>query len=114
MTRVVLAAAMIVVPGAAEADGAPDFSGNALYQACTAEVIDGSAFCRGYVWGGFESVAELSRNWATVQPICMPPGVSASQMADMVIGYLHDHPAERHRPAISLVLEAMARGFPCK
>ena len=33
---------------------------------------------------------------------------------DVAVKYLEDHPEIRHRPANSIVMEALSKAFPCK
>jgi len=45
--------------------------------------------------------------------ICVPSGVTISQLADIVTKYLRDNPEVRHFTAASSTTVALARVFPC-
>lgn len=45
--------------------------------------------------------------------ICRPAAVTRDQMFDVVMDWLEQHPAERHRPAAKLIGLAFAEAWPC-
>lgn len=46
--------------------------------------------------------------------VCTPPGVTVSQLMDIVRAYLRGVPHRLHETAESLVQEALTRVFPCE
>ena len=78
--------------------------GNALKEYCQSTNVYEMGFCIGYVVGVADNNA---------MSICMPPGVSQGQIRDIVKKYLNDNPAQLHRDADVLVLNALQQAFPC-
>ena len=44
---------------------------------------------------------------------CMPNGVTARQMRDLIVAMLLENPSLRHNSAIGFVRAAYARAYPC-
>ena len=81
---------------------------NELYEDCTA--ASGSpemAFCTGYVLG-------LSDILRTLKLECLPKDTAVGQIVDVVIDYLHDHPAARYYSASSAAGLALMKAFVCQ
>lgn len=70
-----------------------------------------SGIAQGYVGGVQDS--------ANGQPVngflffCVPSEVKGSQAEEITLNYLKAHPEERHLPAKTLVIWALAEKFPC-
>jgi hypothetical protein len=93
-----LAVSMLIQPGYARAE---IISGNKLHEYC--QKYDARQFVYGYV----TSVADTSKS------VCVPPGVTVGQLADVVCGYLSNHPEKRHYDGAGLAVQALNASFPC-
>jgi hypothetical protein len=110
----VLAAALgcSAVPAAAAQGGYEN--GNELYASCTSQKIDERGICLGYVIGTVDTYLALQEVGKVGKAICIPKGVLAGELRDVVAKYLADTPGERHFDAESLVWVAVFHAFPCK
>ncbi len=81
--------------------------GNVLYDHC--EKL--SQYCVGYVLG----IADAMKNHNTVDGYasCIPDQSTGTQLIDVVIKYMSNHPERRHEAAVSLVSKAFEEAFPC-
>ncbi len=77
-------------------------TGNDLIQHCIAAP---DSFCAGYVGGVIDTSHAL---------FCFPPEVSKSELINITIVYLRDHPDKLGLYAPNLVIKAMRVAFPCK
>lgn len=87
-------------------------SGNKLLEGC--DVPKQSyplGICTGYSVAVMDAM--LAGQAVNGYTACAPVGVTASQVRDVVIGYLKAHPEVRHYAAVGLVAEAIAEAFPC-
>jgi hypothetical protein len=98
MTMAGLAVSMLIQPGYARAE---IISGNKLHEYC--QKYDARQFVFGYV----TSVVDTSKI------VCVPPGVTVGQLADVVCGYLSNHPEKRHYDGAGLASQALNASFPC-
>lgn len=81
-------------------------NGNKLKQSCESGAISES-YCLGYIIGVADS---------NVLSICAPGGpggVTKGQFLSIVKKYFNDNPAQLHRDADVLVLDALKKAFPC-
>jgi hypothetical protein len=110
MTKIALGAvALLAMAGEARATF---MDGNRLYEDCTGAVNFGEGVCLGYILGvvdQWESV-RLVQN----EPRCVPDGVKARQVNDVVVNYLRDHPENRSYAALSLVTVAVSKAWNCQ
>jgi hypothetical protein len=67
-----------------------------------------TAYDVGYCHGMVQGVIYFSTS------DCAPEGVSIKQDLRVVVKYLEDHPEKLHLHAAQLVMEALAKAFPCK
>ena len=110
--------AATLIPASASADDATFVDGNKLYDQCTGTAPGSSSYysgyglCAAYINGIADALGSGSsiRGWST----CFPERVTIAQMVDVVKQSLAAHPETRHLPAARLVVEALARTFPCK
>ena len=80
-------------------------TGNKLKADC--DKSDGSfsaSYCFGYIIGAAD---------ANASSICTPSRVTKGQVFDIVKKYLNDNPAQLHKDADVLVLNALQQAFPC-
>jgi hypothetical protein len=108
--RALLLSIVIIAAASTSYAASPVFAfvhGNDLYPGCQKTPDNG---CFAYLSGvadALEMVAPRLTN------ICRPKGVTIDQMMDVLIDWLEDHPAERHRPAAKLAGLAFAEAWPC-
>lgn len=89
------------VPAFARFDG-----GNDLLRIC--EDPRGEMLCLGTVIGHYD----MMEAWGFA---CgSAPGVTKSQVKDIVVKYLRDNPSQRHQPAAFLSAEAITKAFSCR
>jgi hypothetical protein len=98
---------ILALPLAANSQGGNFQNGNKLKTHCAKEGGFSDGFCMGYIIG----VAD-NRSFY----ICAPGGsggVTQGQFTDIVKKYLNDNPAQLHKDADVLVLDALTQAFPC-
>jgi hypothetical protein len=83
--------------------------GNQLREMCRQSL----PACRGYVMGALDQDLLWTFAQKKNDNFCWPPNVDSGQIADVVVKYLDDNPAERHYSAASLALVATMKAFPC-
>jgi len=71
--------------------------------------------CSGYLMGALDLEEALANNGLLKEPLfCMPEDVDISQLTDIVMKYLNEHPESRHESAGKLEINALQEAFPCK
>jgi hypothetical protein len=89
--------------------------GNALLSLCRTDADS----CRAYVVGVLDGLAE-NRRWTeavgsrTALQSCVPEGVTAMQVAEIVYNELVANPYQRHSSAAGIVTYSIQQAFPCK
>lgn len=107
-------------------------SGNDFYDACVSEGDTLQAFCAGYLigfqegrkYGTFllmlqaadegESTAEIDAASDQLVGNCIPKGVEFSQLKEIAVNYMRDHPESRHESARSQIFASFVEAYPCK
>ncbi len=83
-------------------------NGNKLKTLCEQkDSLFDKSYCMGYIIGVADSISVF---------ICAPGGsggVTQGQFTDIVKKYLNDNPAQLHKDADVLVLNALQQAFPC-
>jgi hypothetical protein len=93
-------------------------TGNDLIISCSSPVREMQGLCTAYILGVGDG-ADMQRAMADVigdKPYCvyqMRKDVTASQMREVVIRYLQEHPATRSQMGSKLIISAFARAYPC-
>jgi hypothetical protein len=84
--------------------------GNDLLRDCTSP--SQLNYCGGYI----TAIASVmgGGNGVNGFAACIPSGIEAGQIKDIVIGFLQRHPERRHVGAAGLVAHAIADAFPCR
>lgn len=109
VARSLLLAAMTAVSatGKASAQSAPSLdTGNGLLDSCSSE--SGSfkhGLCYGYIAGHVSTINRIA--------YCIPPEVTHRQEYDIVVKGLQDHPEERQKGSVYLVMKYLNAAFPC-
>jgi len=95
---------------------AAEIDGNLLLQDCNeATASFGFGYCAGYVAGVAHLVSVESYEGSTYfWKSCPPKAATTEQLVDVVKKFLNEHPEDRHRPALLLVLKALSNAFPCQ
>ena len=85
-------------------DGIADywFDGNAIHEGCQ----DGSSYVMGFSVAVAESATREQRT-------CIPTGVQAGQIKDVVCRHLANNPQTRQKPAFDLASAAITGAWPC-
>ena len=81
--------------------------GEELLQNCEAQEAGRSIYCTGYVAG----IADAAREKAMA---CPADTASDSDLRNVALKYLHEHPESRQYGAASVVALALAQAFPCR
>ena len=70
---------------------------------------DTNYFGQGHALGYVMGVSDVF----TGESHCLPPGVNAGQVMDVVKNFLINNPETRHRPADVIVYAVLKNSFPC-
>jgi len=79
----------------------------------TGSVAKGNA-CAGYIMGIVDLYRSLVVLGHTQRLWCHPEKVHSNQLVRIVTKYLQEHPEDLHRPASTLVVNALIKAFPCE
>jgi hypothetical protein len=98
------------LPAQARETGAIGDSGNAFLARCAKSKPEP---CRAYISGVVDGL--IVAGMATkANLICLPSGVTTSQVHDLVVGYMRDNPSLRHLRTDALTYKALSQAFPCQ
>jgi hypothetical protein len=104
----VLAISLTLASAVARAGSVAAFvSGNTLHDLCKTGASSNPAACTSYIVGAIDAIN------ADGTHLCLPAGVIAEQMRDVVARWLSDHPERRQEAAAGLVSAAVQSVFPC-
>jgi len=93
-------------------------SGNDLYSDCTtprgsSTYYQADGYCTGFVMGVYDDF-DLSRQLEDKEA-CLPGGVTAGQLRDVVVAFIRDNPKWRNLDASALIRAAIIDAWPsCK
>lgn len=76
-----------------------------------ADAFDGG-YCAGFIDGVMSQTLVEAKAGFDV-PFCLPTGGSMGQIVQVFVKYLDDHPERLHEPASLLLVESLAKAFPC-
>jgi hypothetical protein len=107
MKRLLLAAALAFICGNAQAQRESNVSGSKLLGFCTAKV---PVNCDAYISGVADAIAAEGQAHAIA---CIPVAVTGTQLRDVLIKFLHDHPEKLQLKAGLLTTRAFAEAFAC-
>jgi hypothetical protein len=93
------------------ADAAQYMNGDDLLRNCDGNGIR-YGLCLGYVEGVVDD-ADMVR-LKSGRPECVPPGVEAGQLVDIVVNYLRENPARRKVAAGFSITDAIGAAWGCK
>jgi len=83
-------------------------TGNDLLEKCRTQ----NPMCLGYVSGVIDA-SQMYQSAGTNRLVCPPTGVTRTQVRDVVVRFLEEHPESRQRAAAVIALSAMGKAFPC-
>jgi hypothetical protein len=117
MTKLVVAILLLALTMPASAEDMDIVSANSLLPGCKGYLnrestptttINGASkagACAGFV---------LGVGWAGSSIVCLPQGVTPSQMVAVVVKYIEARPERMHEQFGKLALEALTAAWPCK
>lgn len=89
-----------------------DLDGNTLYSRCHGNDEGWQLWCLGYLGGSSDAL--ILFNSGNAPRACLPAGGTHGETQAVVMKYLQDHPEYLHRPALDIVVSALASAYPCK
>jgi hypothetical protein len=116
---VALALAILLTANEGRAAGGY-ISGQRLNELCSDESTSfNEGLCWGYIAGVYDAgkaldTATNKRQWSAGWTACVPDGVLAGQLVEVVKKWLREHPSEWHLGAGGLVAAAFDEAFPCR
>lgn len=112
MKRIMIAAALAMAPAPAGAAEPAEDNGNRLLSNCSDDGYFMEGFCLGYIRALTISADLIMANGNNA--VCIPDGVQAGQVRDMIVAYIRRNPSSRHEHALVLVSWALREAWPCK
>ena len=113
--------AVLLTAGEGRAQGLHVYQiGHALNEVCNSDyTVSPSVPCGYYVMGVYDAATMLDaatnkRLWRNGFTACVPKGVSAGQLEEVVKKWLREHPADWHYAAADLVAVSFEAAFPCR
>jgi hypothetical protein len=91
------------------------YDGTGLYKACTSNEVAMANHCIGYIVGVVDTLWVM--DWSTKHTgvrTCVPAGVRADRLKDIVVRFLASTSDDLHLPAAALANAALAQAFPCR
>jgi hypothetical protein len=107
MKRLALAFGLAAICGTAHAQRESNVNGAKLLGFCTAKV---PVNCDAYLSGVADAIAAEGQAHAAA---CIPIAVTGTQLREVLIKYLHDHPEQLQLKAGLLTTRAFAEAFAC-
>lgn len=106
----ILLGLLVLQSGVIAQEGAVDAS--TLYSRCSGNDEGWTLWCLGYVGGTSDALIFFSSG--KVPKACLPENGTHGQTQAIVTKYLRDHPEYLNRPALEVVISALAAAFPCR
>jgi hypothetical protein len=107
MRGAVLVLAIVMAACAAQAQRVSNVKGATLLQNCTGP---STLACDAYV-DGFGDAIEAEGKASAVA--CIPPSVTGTELRDVLVKFLKDHPEHQHEKASKLAKQAFGKAYPC-
>jgi hypothetical protein len=99
--------AVLLAASAAAAQRVSNVKGTTLLKACTGS---STMACDAYV-DGFGDAIEAEGKANAVA--CIPPSVTGSELRDVLVKFLKEHPEDQHLKASALATRAFGKAYPC-
>ncbi len=113
MSRWIVAAALVLaLAGEARATA---INGNELFESCKDTLGPGQFRCLEYTRGVVDMMV-IVRVTGVDFPVpvpCFPENANITQLRDIVVRWLEEHPETRHEPALGEMWAAFLAAFPC-
>jgi hypothetical protein len=108
MTRFVAASLLVLLAaGAAHAQRVSNVKGTTLMKACTGP---SALQCDAYVDGFADAISAAGKDHALA---CIPIAATGTELRDVLVKFLKDHPEDQHLQASALAKRAFAKAYPC-
>jgi len=108
MTRIVAASLLVLLAaGTAHAQRVSNVKGTTLMKACTGP---SPAQCDAYVDGFSDAITAGGKDHALA---CIPTASTGTELRDVLVKFLKDHPEDQHLKASTLASRAFAKAYPC-
>src|ERR1700730_14572858 len=106
-------AALLTGSARAEETAAGFMTGGALLAMC--DSVAGEDRCTGYIAGVADALALAHRSGDRIAGSrgCIPPSGTDRQMRDIVTRTLGEHPEQRPRAAVGVIVQVLTDAFPC-
>lgn len=115
LRRIVIGSVAIFMVIVAAQDAHSEYlTGNELLKRCTSNDVAEVGNCYGYITAASDVMDWLdSASYYTGRKACVPVGVTASQLRDIITAYLRKNAADRQIAADVLAVAALAETYPC-
>jgi hypothetical protein len=107
MTRLAAAALALLCVGTAHAQRVSNVRGTTLMKACTGT---SDAQCDAYVDGFSDAISAGGKDHALA---CIPIAATGTELRDVLVKFMKDHPEDQHLKASTLASRAFAKAYPC-
>jgi hypothetical protein len=97
----------LLATGTAHAQRVSNVKGTTLMKACTASSVTA---CDAYVDGFADAISAGGKEHALA---CIPIAATGTELRDVLVKFLKDHPEDQHLKASSLATRAFAKAYPC-
>ncbi len=97
----------VLLSGTAQAQRDSNVDGRQLLSVCTGKLF---ATCDAYVDGFSDAIVAEGRQHALA---CIPRASTGTEMRDVLIKFLKDHPEDQHLKAGTLAARAFAKAYAC-
>jgi hypothetical protein len=108
MKTLVVTLACLLAAGTAQAQRVSNVKGVTLLKACTGP---STTACDAYVDGFGDAIEAEGKDHALA---CIPIAVTGTELRDVLVKFLKDHPEDQHLKASSLATRAFSKAYPCK
>jgi len=108
MKTLVVTLACLLAAGTAQAQRVSNVKGVTLLKACTGP---STTACDAYVDGFGDAIEAEGKDHALA---CIPIAVTGTELRDVLVKFLKDHPEDQHLKASSLATRAFSEAYPCK
>ena len=108
MTRILAASLLaLFATGTAHAQRVSNVTGVTIMKACTGPTHDQ---CDAYVDGFGDAITAGGKDHALA---CIPKASTGTELRDVLVKFLKDHPEDQHFKAGTLATRAFAKAYPC-
>ncbi|MFB0613895.1 Rap1a/Tai family immunity protein [Aurantiacibacter poecillastricola] len=102
----------MTLPASAQ-DTSGYLSAGALLTKCRSSSVDAQAYCFAYIAGVSDAIRAYQA-WLGSQEVCLPDGVSQSELVTAFEEYMTSHPTQLDAQAASIAVLALQSRFGCE